>query len=135
MGTTFEYRRFVVLAGSELCAYMEPLIRDPTMRVSQEMLDRMLSELCTYDEYHLVYALLLGADRSPDTFLVHVPEYLAHEHDSVFCTAFNILDRLPEECITQDLIDSARRVLSSHHTRNSATDLLERLVKSMGSCG
>jgi hypothetical protein len=108
--TSFDYDRFVTLDGLELCHYVEGLLADPAATISSVSLERMLSELPGYDEYHLVYALTLGAAHSPQTFGPVLPQYLAHEESSVCCTAFNLLSKLPDAAITQDLIESVRKV-------------------------
>lgn len=122
-----EYDEFIRLQGLDLCHYMEPLVCDPKTNVSTHILNRMLAELPTYDEYHLVYAMMLGADHFPEGFIPHVPKYLASEHGSVRCTACNILDRLADEYLTQDLIDSARGVVVSPCIENMAAKTLVRL--------
>jgi len=127
----FDYHKFIRLAGSELCAYMEPLVADAKTLLSKEVFDRFLSELPEYDEYHLVYALQLGADHSIHSFLPHIPEYLLDERASVFCTAFNILNGLPNEYITQDLIDSVRGLVSSPAARKFVADLPDKLERRM----
>jgi hypothetical protein len=110
---------------------MEPLVNDPMTKVSKDVLERMLSELPTYDEYHLVYALELGGAHSPETFALHVPQYLAHEEASVCCTAFRVLSKLPEEYITQDLVDSVRKIVSSYPVRKFVAEILDMLTKRM----
>jgi len=122
-----EYDKFIMLQGLDLCHYMEPLVGDPRTNVSTHILNRMLAELPTYDEYHLVYALQLGADHLPEVFIQHVPKYLASKHGSVFCMAFNILDRLADKYITQDLIDSAHGVALSRRVENMVAKMLVRL--------
>lgn len=122
-----EYDKFIMLQGLDLYHYMEPLVCDPRTNVSTHILNRMLAELPAYDEYHLVYALMLGVDHFPEGFITHVPKYLASEHGSVCCTACNILDRLADEYITQDLIDSARGVALSRRVENMVAKMLVRL--------
>jgi hypothetical protein len=125
---TVDYDRFVSLERLDLCHFMDAVLADPTTRVSKDVLERMLSELSDYDEYHLLYALELGAKYSPETFARHLPQYLADEHASVVCSAYNALDRLPNEYVTQDLIDSASRALASvYPERESFAGILERL--------
>ena len=89
---------------------MEGLLADRTATITRDSLERMLSELPGYDEYHLVYALTLGAAYSPQTFGPLLPKYLAHDDSSVCSTAFNLLSKLPDAAITQDLIESVRKV-------------------------
>ena len=122
-----EYDTFIGLQGIELYEFMEPVLADPTTVVSEEALDRMLRELDRYDEYHLVYALLLGTQHSLETFISHVPQYLTHRHASVRCTAYNILDRLPDRYITPNLVNAIRQTLASDDAKEFAADLLRSL--------
>jgi hypothetical protein len=127
----FDFDRFVELVGLDLCLYMEPIIQDKTAVVSDEVIDRLVSGLPTYDEYHLAYALQLGVDHSPQLFLRYVPNYLAHEGDSVFCTALNILDKLPSSRITEDLVSSVRLVARSGSLRPMVQDAVVALADRM----
>jgi hypothetical protein len=132
--TDFQYDRFISLSDLDLSAYVEPFLGHQTRTVSQGDLQRILSELGKYDESHLVYAIELGADRSPQMFAAHVPPYLAHEHGSVRCAASRFLEHLSDEYVTQELIDSVRRALSSYPetffpTRDFFADILPKLEK------
>jgi len=131
MNTTHsvDYAKFTALSGLDLCHYMEPLIGDPTTRVSNEMLDRMLSEMPQYDAYHLVYALILGTRFAPVTFASQLPAFLAHEDGSVWSTALNRLDHLPDEYVTQELVESVRRVRSAHPEKLWVAEALGKLEK------
>lgn len=124
---TFDYDRFVALNASELVAYVEPLLIDHFTNVPKDVLKRMLVELPTYDEYHLVYALLLGMQHSPQTFLPYIPQYLAHTSDSVCCTAFNALDRLSDDDLTPAVVESVRNVISSRPVKPFVADILDSL--------
>jgi hypothetical protein len=124
-----DYARFRALSGLELCHYMEPLLVDPATQVSIDVLDRMLSELPTYDEYHLVYALTLGAKLSPDTFASHLPRFLAHEQGSVWSTALNCLNQLSDKYVTQELVNSVRRVYSTSPGKAWIPEVLGKLEK------
>src|SRR4051794_19093090 len=93
---TIDYFKFTDLSGLDLCYYMEPLVVAPTIQISDDILARMLSDLPTYDEYHLVYALALGVKYSPDTFASKLPQFLAHEQGSVWSAALNSLNQLPD---------------------------------------
>ncbi len=125
----FEYDRFVRIAGRELYDYMEPRIADSQFEIPQTVAEQLLSELSTYDEYHLVYALLLCYTRIPDCLIPVLPPYLAHEHDSVCSTAINLLDRMPEKYITERLIHSVCEVQDAHPERRFLADIVERLKK------
>ena len=132
MAATFDYNRFITLQELELAHYIEPLLLEPSLSVSSEALKRMLHDIPNYDEYHLVYALRLGVDHSPDTFVPFVPQYLDDKHLSVFCTALNILDRLPGEYITQSLVDSVRAVLLSPPRKDLVAGILEKMESRSG---
>ncbi len=107
----FQYDQFASLERSDLSAYMERFANDPTIPLTPDDLQRMLSELPNYDEYHLVYALEVGGDRSPDTFAPSVPAYLTHGEMSVRLAAANVLERLPDAVITRSLVDSVLEAL------------------------
>jgi len=126
---TVDYQRFITLGGRDLYRYLEPLVNDPTTTISGDDLHRMLSELPTYDEYHLVYALELGAKHSPESFALQLPLYLAREEGSVWSAAFRSLEQLPGKYVTEALVDSVRRVRSSHPAKAWITEALDRLEK------
>ena len=123
----FEYKKFIALSGLDLCHYMEPLLSDRATVVSVEDLHRIFSELPTYDEYHLVYGLTLGAKHSPETFAMQLPLYLAHRVGSVRCTALNSLAQVPGKYVTNDLADLLRKVHSSYPANPWITDALGTL--------
>lgn len=124
-----EYDKFIALTGLELCHYMEPLLNDPRTRVSSNALERMRSELSAYDEYHLVYALTLGAKYSPETFAMQLPLYLTHEQGSVWSSALRSLEQLPDEYVTHALVELVRDVRSAHPTKTWVVEVLDRLEK------
>jgi len=116
---TLEYGRFLALADTDLYDYVEPFL-DPETPLPEEVLRRMLSELPTYDESHLVYAIELGPDHAPDLFAPILPQYLSHKSQAVRCTVSRALDRLPDRLITRELVDSARSALSSCPAREAS---------------
>jgi hypothetical protein len=122
-----EYDKFTALGGLDLCHYMEPLLNDCTASVSGDMLDHMLSELPTYDEYHLVYALELGARHSPKTFAMQLPLYLAHEQGVVWSAALRNLEQLPSEYVTDTLVDLVRSAHNSYPQKPWIIDALRTL--------
>jgi hypothetical protein len=141
--TLFDYDRFINLGGLELSHYVEALLADPTMTISGQSLERMLTELPGYDEYHLVYALTLGGAHSPESFVPYVVQYLGHKQSSVCCTAFNILNGLADKFITQNLIDAVRIVPldqqlftdpinGSSHLVGTNTNLVGELLVGLG---
>src|SRR3954447_501170 len=103
----FEYSRFIGLSDSDLYAYVEPFL-DPRTPLPGDVLQKMLAELPTYDEPHLVYSIELGPDHAPDLFAPVVPQYLSHESQAVRCAASRALNRLPDRLITKNLVDAAR---------------------------
>ena len=114
---------------------MEPLVNDPTATVPQGTLGQILSELPGYDEYHLVYALTLGAKHSPEMFAMRLPQYLAHQEGSVWSAAMRCLDGLPDSLVTQALVDSVRRVHFSHPRKAWIGEVLGRLEKRLSRNG
>jgi hypothetical protein len=110
---TFDYDRFHSLNETDLVVYMEPIVTDPSAVVPSMALDRIASEIHTYDEYHLVYGLELGTDHAPDLFAAAVPRFLSHKSQAVRCAASRALNRLPNRLITKPLVDAARTALSS----------------------
>ena len=126
----FDYERFVELSGSSLVDYMEPLVDDPGVPIPPGALDRLLSDLPSFnDEYHLVYALTLGAYRSPETFAQHLPPYLANEHQSVRLAASRMLIHLPDAFIGSDLVEAVRHFLLSCPEKEHMADMLDELEK------
>jgi len=97
--------------------------------VSEELLQRLLSELPDYDEYHLAYALAFGAKFSPATFSLELSRRLAHDNSSVWCTAFNSLNALPDEFVTQDLVRETRRICELHAEMPWIAEALDGLEK------
>jgi hypothetical protein len=128
---TFDYDRFHSLTGADLVAYMEPIVTDPSVAVQSTALDRIASEIDTYDEYHLVYGLELGPDHAPDTFAPAVPRFLSHNSQAVRCAASRALNRLPDRLITKPLVNAARAALSScpENERDTWARFLEDLDK------
>jgi hypothetical protein len=127
MSTVFDYEQFKMLGGLDLCHFMEPLLRDSATEFPTGTLDRLLADLPTYDEYHLVYALTLGAKHSPQSFATELPKYLAHENGSVWSTALNALDQLDGEQVTNDIVESVRTVFLRSENKAWMGDLLARL--------
>ena len=124
---TVEYDKFITLDGLDLCHYMEPLVINTATTVSKDTLQRMLSELPTYDEYHLVYALELGAKHSPETFAMQLPLYLAHKEGSVWSAVLRSLDGLPGKYVTRALVNSVHSVSSSYPGKTWITEIFGRL--------
>jgi hypothetical protein len=124
---TFDYESFMTLQSLELCRYMEPLVADPGTSVPQEALHRMLAELDTYDQYHLVYALELGSKYFPDLFVKAVPRFLAREEGSVRGTVLRILERLSRKHLSDELIGVVRRSIAPGPLHDVAKRVLAQL--------
>jgi hypothetical protein len=129
---SIDLAKFTALSGLELCHYMEPLVADPATRVSGKALEQMLLELDNYDEYHVVYAITLGAKFSPATFASRLPRFLAHEQPSVWSTALNSLDHLPDDYVTPELVDSVRKVHFASPGKAWVAEILGKLEKRLG---
>jgi hypothetical protein len=110
---TFDYERFLKLSGSDLVEYIEPLIYDSGVAVPGEVIERLIADLDSFDEYHLVYSLEFGTRRNPKTFAPLIPPYLAHKDQSVRFAAEGLLRRLPESCLTAGVADAVRTALAS----------------------
>jgi hypothetical protein len=108
----FDYSRFMALSDSELFAYVEPFL-NPTSPLPEDILQRLFSELPTYDEAHSVYTIELGPDHAPELFAPILPQYLSHKSQAVRCSASRALNRLPARLITKELVHAARAALSS----------------------
>lgn len=127
--SAIEYDTFIRLTDVDLVQYMEPVVNDRTTTVPSDMLARILSELSTYDEYHLVYALDLLATRSPGSAVSYVPKYLADERCSVLCAALRLLTNMPDEYVTQELIETVDKVLSASPLKKQRASILKPLMK------
>lgn len=124
---SIEYDKFMAFSGVDLCRYMEPLLADRTTSVSDEVLHRMLTELSTYDDYHLVYALVLGTKHLPTTFARQLPLYLGSESESVWCAAFNCIGQLSGDCLTQEIVRLVRTANVSRSKEDAVEELVARL--------
>jgi hypothetical protein len=118
--TTFDYNRFLDLKDAELYAYVEPFL-DPARPIPLDVLERMLKELSTYDEAHLVFAVELGPNHAPDKFAPAVPQLLSHKSQAVRCSVSRAIGRLPDRLITTEFVDAARTALTSCPTEERAT--------------
>ena len=124
-----DYDKFESLGGLDLCHYMEPLVNDPTTIIGDDILEKMLHMLPTYkDEYHLVYAITLGAERSPETFASQLPAYLVDERGSVWSAAFRGLAVLPDEYVTESLLGSLRELSRVHPCKPWIAEIENKLA-------
>jgi len=124
---TFDYERFCTLETGDLVQYMEPLLADKTALVGAVDLERLAASLHGFDEYHLVYAIELGMDRSPELFRLPVARCLSHERQSVRLAAHRQLLWLPPEMIADDLMQACDRALQASEKWDDVSDIVERL--------
>jgi hypothetical protein len=108
----FQYEQFVKLTESNVFSYVEPFVADSRVPIPHEILQKILADLSTFDESHLVYAIELGPDRAPDLFAGVLPQLLTHPSRSVRLAASRALERLPADFISRQLIDDIEKSLS-----------------------
>lgn len=129
----FTYERFITCSGHALVAFMEPLLAQKSLRISENEISKLMSGLSRYDEYHLVYALLLCFRHSPERALNVLPNYLADNRDSVFCAALNCLREVRDEWISSYLLRDVQVAIDKSRSRKEAvTDLFQELKKRAG---
>jgi len=118
--STIDYARFRNLSGTDLAAY----IGDDwcTRPLGTAFLDLCLTEIERFDEYHLVYAIELGALHDPERFSRLIPKYLADKRTSVWTAAFRALCRIPSITseVYKDIVMYAARCAD-----HELTDFLE----------
>jgi hypothetical protein len=108
---------------------MEPLLDNSGDGIPTEMLAQVRADLATYDEYHLVYALLLGTMHAPSMFIRLLPRFLGSNHESVVCTILNILQKLDDQYVTEELVDAIGSFALSNRVPEWALPTLTRFVK------
>jgi hypothetical protein len=137
MNSTFDYDIFLSLDDDTIASYMDPILNEVHNHHSQVLtsktLEKMVADLSHLGNCHLVYGLELCAAQHPVEFALCLPQYLAHENVAVCCAAFNALNRLPDECLTADLIDATRTVLASRPVRSFVKDILRTLEARLAS--
>jgi len=131
---SFCYERFISLSGSALYDYLEPYLGDPHLTIHQNDLKQLLSDIPSFDECHLVYAIELGPDRAPDIFSSILPSCLSHEKQTVRLAASRALERLPSNCVSPDLIFALKENLLScpeaKHLAYLSKDMEQRMLAS-----
>lgn len=99
----FSHERFMSLSGTALWDYM-PQFYDTT--IPSELTGRIIRELDSLDNEHLVAVIEFVATCAWDDFAAVVPRYLAHESQSVRLAASRFLRRLPRA--TQEVLEAAK---------------------------
>src|SRR5438445_13012201 len=123
----FDYQRFRSLAATDLVAYMEPIVTDPAVVVPPAALERIATEMDTYDEYRLVYSIELGMEHMPDLFAFEIVRFLSHECQSVRLAVYRNLSRLPPEMISDALIQTCDLAFKSGKQFPDVCDIVELL--------
>ena len=124
--STFDFEKFSTLQSLELHDYMEPLIANTYLRISDDEVDELMDRLDEYDHFHLVYAMLMCSNFAPERFVEFLPKYLSHNEMSVRAAATNILRGLNPRLITPRLIAIVEEVASeqkSDYLRTLANEL------------
>lgn len=129
----FDYQTFIALQSAALCNYVEPLLAQCNTILAPEVLLQLYSGMDQFDEFHRVYALLLGMQNAPRQFAPLLPTYLADANASVSSTSYNLLASLSLELITDDVLKSVRNVLASGKLPKFARDVYDILISRLRS--
>ena len=123
----FDLAKFNTLQGEELYEYMHPFMWSADSIVDPNDVAAIASQLSSYnDEYHLVYAIELGADHQADLFAGLIPPFLSHKEQSVRLAASRALERLPERVVTTHLLNAVETALKSCPESDHMQKLTER---------
>lgn len=106
--TSLSISMFDRLDAVELQRYVEPLMVNGDLHLSHDQFLHLRDALRDYDQYHLVYALEICARHDPCSIAPLLPEFLHHVEGSVVCAAINILESLPSECISLELLHKVK---------------------------
>jgi hypothetical protein len=117
MAHTFSIHSFENGNDQWLHDYMEPLMASRQLSLSSADIERLRSRMPEYDEFHLVYAILMCARADLGAVVQLLPAFLNHTEASVFCTALNILREVPDEFITPDLLHGIDLALTTSSWR------------------
>ena len=96
--------KFDELQGERLQQYMEPLLVRDDVFLSREQFSHLCDRLHKYDHFHLVYALELCARCDVGVIAHLLPEFLLHSEGSVVCAALNILESIPADALSVELV-------------------------------
>ena len=129
MNRSFTIDCFEDTQGNALHDLMEPLLANSKFAIPADAVRHLKHRLKDYDEFHLVYALLMIAKANVAEILSELVSALLLDSDAVFCAALNTLRDLPAELITTELVDSLARI----HVRHERASLVATLVKDLES--
>lgn len=107
--------------------YMEPLLANDKLLLSSTDVESLRSRMPQYDEFHLVYAILLCAHTDIGIVVQLLPALLNHSEASVFCTALNILRETPDKLLTPDLLRGIDSALTASSRRPLVRSLYTEL--------
>lgn len=103
-GSTFSFDDFLSLNGAELVAYAEPFVTSQKDHVPIAVYEVLANKLGELSDIHTVYALELCMQIDPQEFVSHAIGFLSHPNPSVCCTASRLIEALPTESLTSDLV-------------------------------
>jgi hypothetical protein len=106
--TSLSLSTFDRLEAVDLQRYVEPLMLRNDFYLSHEQFIQLRNALRDYDQYHLVYALEICARHDQCSIAPLLPEFLHHVEGSVVCAAINILESLPTDCISEELLQNLK---------------------------
>lgn len=97
-------------SAAELHDFVEPKLLDPKFEFGNEAIEILLAGTPTYDEYHLVYAIVILAKFAPEKIALKLPGFLLHDLDSVRCAAVNAINQLDPAAMSEQLVDEIERI-------------------------
>lgn len=122
----FSSARFESLESVDLHDYMEPLLVEENLSVSNDEIEILRAKLDRYDHFHLVYAIILIARFAPSKIVHLLPQFLTHHEPSVQAAALNVVSDLDSRFIDADFV----REVESHASHSSSTHL-KSVVKNL----
>lgn len=122
----FSIDRFESLQSVDLHDYMEPLLVEDNLFVSDDEIEILRAKLDRYDHFHLVYTIILIARFAPSKIVHLLPKYLTHREPSVQAAALNVISDLDSSFIDEDFV----REVESYASHSNWT-YLKSLVKNL----
>jgi len=110
MTSEFNIDAFEAMSDQALVNYCENVLSNRVRPLTSATELLLCKRMADYDEYHLVYSILLCSRWGSRQFLGTLPLFLAHTKSSVFCETLNALSELEPSHISDGLIQAIRRV-------------------------
>ena len=110
MTSEFSIDAFETMSDQVLVNYCENVLSSNVRPLTSATELLLCERMADYDEYHLVYAILLCSRWGSGQFPGTLPPLLAHTKSSVFCATLNALSELEQSHISGGLIQAIRRV-------------------------